>query len=193
MVLSNLLGEAEGSRSTGFTVWGFWCHNLWLCPKGTLCRLQPGHPSSLFPPPLPHHSPTKISKPRQQITTTNSLQKHKSLKTLSAKPLGGAQLPSVCFPTPLPLYRPQHGVGAGGGRWVNKVVGSCTAKERSVLMVCRAAGAPLPPHTSASRLALPPAAPVHLVCVFPRAHSQRVMSEVRNAGPPCVMRSDLHF
>lgn len=47
--------------------------------------------------------------------------------------------------------------------------------------------------TSASRLA-PAASPRYILFVFfCGAHSQRVMSEVRNAGPPCVMRSDSHF
>lgn len=40
----------------------------------------------------------------------------------------------------------------------------------------------------------PPPARQDILFVFLcGAHSQRVMSEVRNAGPPCVMRSDLHF
>lgn len=39
----------------------------------------------------------------------------------------------------------------------------------------------------------PPARQDILFVFFCGAHSQRVMSEVRNAGPPCVMRSDSHF
>lgn len=46
MVLSSLLGRAEGSRSTGFTVWGFRCHNLWLCPKGPSGDSNQGTPAA---------------------------------------------------------------------------------------------------------------------------------------------------
>lgn len=82
--------EQFAGASRRLQVHGFHCVGVsvsqsLVVPQGTLWRLQPGHPSSLFPLAPPHRSPTEIPKPRQQITTTNPLQKHhKSLKTPSA-------------------------------------------------------------------------------------------------------------
>lgn len=120
MVLSSLLGQAEGSRSTGFTVWGFRCHNLWLCLNG------PSGDSNQAPQqPLPTGSSSPQSYRNPQTKTTNNNHQptaeapqvpKNTLSLPPATPPGELSRLPVCFTTPLPPYRPQRGVGAAGGR-----------------------------------------------------------------------------
>ena len=163
----------------------------------------------------------KETKTRQKITTTNRLPKHrKSLKTpsgicqaksqgSSAASLADTEPQQVTFPPP-----PLPGAQGWGGGWGTHPCIAWRKRQWTALSsqqglrfrppregdeLCRSRAAAPGGLRGGSGAHLPvawpppPAREYILFVFFCGAHSQWVMSEVRNAGPPCVMRSDLHF
>lgn len=143
----------------------------------------------------------------KKTTTTDRLQKHREVLTnalghrpskIAGEILGRGPAASPGDTEPQHSYLPE---GRGRPGTPPATSGRLCAGSTGCGRALPARVQPVPglwhPGGSAEHLPAarppPPARQDILFVFFCGAHSQRVMSEVRNAGPPCVMRSDSHF